>query len=89
MRAALFRTALDDPCSVAEENYDNQDEVSKRFEFALNHPNRLDVVIAAYKRSASTLLKHLDKCLPPSARVYIYAATDIDRLINESGIFKK
>jgi len=89
MRAALFQTALDDPCSIVEENYDNQDAVSKRFEFPLNYPNRLDVVIAAYKRSATTLLKHLDKCLPPSTRVYIYVATDMNRLINETRIFKQ
>ena len=44
MRAALFNTTLNDPCSIVEENYDDQDAISKRFEFPLNHTNRVDIV---------------------------------------------
>ena len=76
MRAALFHTTLNDPCSLLGEN-------SKRFEFPLLYSHRVDVVIAAYEKSAVALLKHLDKCLTPSTRVYIYVATDMNQLKND------
>lgn len=89
MRAALFHTTLNDPCSLLEENFDDQVRNSKRFEIPLLYSHRLDVVIAAYERSATALLSHLDKCLTPSTRVYIYVATDMNQLNNESVVFKQ
>ena len=79
MRLALFKTTLDDPCCL-----DDSSMIRKSYESLLSFPHRIDIVVAAYKRSAKMILEHLEKCLLPSTRVYVYVATYVNQLKNDS-----
>ena len=96
MRSAFFRTNLNDHCSKDEEFSDSR----FRYEKPVSFQPRIDVVIAAHQRNGTSLLTHLEKCLPSNSRVYVYVAIDPDELkdhdvinlssekLDSSGVFK-